>query len=184
MQVTKRDIADIVLVWILSSVLLSLLMGIAMLASYMGTARGPTEFTHQVMVFGFAALQVFVLLLLGYVLLFKRAAILSFLFPDAQEKEIAVPAGLEVLASYAFWIRLFGIFEFLSLGVQFIGHLATSAAMEWPFLESRSLIRTGPELVGVILAAAIIWKADWIAEKLQKIGPDKGCANAVDAKNQ
>ncbi len=174
MQMTKRDITDIALVWILSSVLLNLLMSIAMLASYMGTATIGLSFSNLAMFLGFEVLQVLVLLLLGYVLLFKRTAILSFLCADGREKEIVVPAGLEVLTSYVFWIRLFGVFKFLSFGVQFIGHLATSAVlaanapMEWQFSDSRSLMRTsGPELVGVILAAAIVWKADWIAEKLR-----------------
>jgi hypothetical protein len=166
MPMTKRDIADIVLVWILSSVLLSLLISIAQV-SFIGMARGPKEVANQAIFFGFEALQVLVLLLLGYILLFKRPAVLSFLFPDGREKEIAVPGGLEVLTSYAFWIRLFGVFKFLWLGVQLIGHLATSMAMEWPFLELRSFRSSGPELVGVILSAAIIWKADWIADKLQ-----------------
>jgi hypothetical protein len=41
-----------------------------------------------------------------------------------------------------------------------------------------------PELVGVILAAAIIWKADWIAEKLQKIvATDKGGLDTADKDN-
>ena len=74
MQMTKRDIADIALVWILSSVLLSLLMSIAMLASYMGMATMGSGFSDLVMFLGIEALQVLVLLLLGYVLLFKRTA--------------------------------------------------------------------------------------------------------------
>ena len=75
---------------------------------------------------------------------------------------------MEVLASYAFWIRLFGIFKFLSYGVDLISQFATSmvlaanAPMEWQFSDSRSLVRTSvPRLVSVILAGLIVWKADW-----------------------
>ena len=96
---------------------------------------------------------------------------------------------MEVLTSYAFWIRLFGIFEFLSYGVHLIGRVATSvllaahASAGWQFSDSQSLLRAiVPELVGVILAAAIIWKADWIADRLEKLRANRQCPN-VDADN-
>ena len=55
--------------------------------------------------------------------------------------------------------------------------------MDWEFLDSRSLVRTTvPELVGVILSAAIIWKADWIADRLEKLRANRQCPN-VDADN-
>jgi hypothetical protein len=182
MQMTKRDIADIVLVWILFSVILMLLMAIAVEASFINMAVDPTTSIHTAIFLGFEALRVLLLLLLSYALLFKRPAVLSFLFPDAREKEIAVPAGLEVLGSLAFWIRLFGIFKFLSYGVQFIGHFGTSAVMEWQFLDLRSFRTCVPNLVGAVLAAAIVWKADWIAEKLDqwKTVPEGPNADAED----
>jgi hypothetical protein len=173
MQMTKRDVADIALLWILSSVLLSLLMSmasIAIVASYIGWTKGPNGVPEQAVVLGFVALQILVLLLFAYVLLFKRAAILSFLFPDGNEKEIAVPAGMESLASYGFWIRLLGIFKFLSSGVELVSSVAFVVAVEWPpRFEPRQFLNCSPTLVGVILSAAIIWKADWIAEKLEKL---------------
>ena len=184
MQMTKRDIADIVLVWMVFSTLFHFLMGIAQFLALV-VAPGLRESTQLMAITGFEALYVLIVLLLCYIVLFKRAAILSFLFPDAREKELSIPFGMDSLASYAFWLRLFSIYICVSSGTSFFGHLVAGAAVGGQFGAERFLIRTSmPTLVSAVLAGLIVWKADWIAEKLQKIGTDRGRVNNVDAKNQ
>lgn len=176
MQMTKRDIADIALVWILASVLISLLTQMAMLASYLGAKVALSHLVDLAEFLGFEGLLLIVLLLLSYVLLFRRAMVLSFLFPNAQEKEIAIPTGLESLASFAFWVRLFGTFEFLSYGIQLVGRFAMAAAVAtdssdgWQLSSPCVVNAIVLPLTGLIVSAAIIWKADWLAEKLTRLG--------------
>jgi hypothetical protein len=179
MHMTKRDVADIALVWVLSTMIVSLLFSIAMFASQMhtlGMGRGVGA-PSLIPFFFFEVLQIIVLLLLTYVLIFKRVAVLTFLFPDAHEKEIVVPSGMEILTSYAFWIRLFGIFEFLSKGTGLLGRFAWIATARSSFLETGSapysyfVEQTWPSAISVAVAAAIVWKAEWIADMLKKVCP-------------
>jgi hypothetical protein len=175
MPMTKRDIADIALVGIIFWLLFQFFMGLLSLIANLGMFPHRTEPQNTGVVVAFEALYVLVLLVLSYLLLFKRSAVLSFLFPDAQEKEVSIPSGMESLASYGFWIRLFGIFLFLSYGIKFFGSLTAVVTMDWQFNAGARFwaMTSGPMLLSAILAAGIIWKADWIAEKLQKIGADK-----------
>lgn len=176
MQMTKRDIADIVLVWILASVLLRLLTSMAVLAGSLCETSGQLSPVNLGLFLGFEGLYILLLLLLNYVLLFKRVTILSFLFPDAHAKEVAIPAGLEALASFAFWIRLFGIVELLSRGISLVGQMGTCAVFaarmrdDVTFVSQLMPTMTIPNLVGIVVSAAIIWKADWLAEKLTRLG--------------
>ena len=116
MQMTKRDIADIALVGIIFWLLFQFLMGLLSLVANLGLfehSRVPHNTGNTGVVIAVEAVYVLVLLILTGLLLFRRSAVLSFLFPDAQEKELSIPSGVESLASCGFWIRLFGIFLFV-----------------------------------------------------------------------
>ena len=111
------------------------------------------------------------LLFLNYILLFKRAPILSLVFPDGKDKELSVPSGLVTLTSYAFWIRLFGIFTFLTSGIHFLGRFTMNVALKRAFVAASFWkYDAGAELVSALLAIIVIWKADWIAAKLERLG--------------
>ena len=113
--------------------------------------------------------NILALLLLNYVLLFKRTVILSLVFPDGGDREVSIPSGLSAIASYAFWIRLLGIFTFLSSGTRFLGRLSMDIADTSQFVaQAFWMHRSGEHLVSTVLAAVVIWKADWIADKLGK----------------
>jgi hypothetical protein len=195
MPMTKRDIADIMLVGMIFWLLFQFLIGVISIVVSLGMPQsmelrnaGPfnAAYVNMGAATAFNAVYVLVVLALSYILVFKRLAILSFLFPDGQEKEFSVPSGMESLASYGFWIRLFGIFLFLSYGIKFFGSLTADVAMDWQFNAGVRLwaMTSGPMLLSTILAGVIVWKADWIAEKLQKIGADKERATDSDAKIQ
>lgn len=174
MTMTKRDVADIVLVWMAVSLFMSLLTSIMTLGAWVGMTDLSKQYEEKSVGVTFQILQIVALLFLNYVLLFKRSFLLSRVFPDGKAKEVSVPEGLSVLISYAFWIRLLGIFTFLSSGIKFIGRLGMDVAAQWQFLAPRFWMHnSGAELASAVLAAIVIWKADWIAEKLGRLGSSK-----------
>jgi hypothetical protein len=186
MNMTKRDIGDIVLVWMAVSFLMSLLTSIYTLGTLVGMTQEAKQYIEKSVAVPFKIFEIIVLLFLNYVLLFKRSLILSLVFPDGKEKEISVPSGLTVLTFYAFWIRLLGIFTFLSSGIRFIGRLTLNVSANLPYVDVAGLswmswmYRSGvDELVSVILAAFVIWKADWIAERIGKIGSSNKASEAA-----
>ncbi|MDD5679443.1 MAG: hypothetical protein PHW60_15855 [Kiritimatiellae bacterium] len=78
--------------------------------------------------------------------------------------------GLAALISYGFWIRLIGVFTFLS-SVNFFYQRAMELAGKHQFeLGAFWMVRYGQELLAAIVALLIIWKADWIAEILGRLG--------------
>ena len=128
----------------------------------------------------FQLAQILALLLLNYVLLFKRSLILDLVFPDGRQKEVAVPVGLAALTSYAFWIRLLGIVTFLNSGIALLGHLVTDLAVKRQFAFGGFwIVQSGSQLVSALVALGVIWKADWIAEKLRKFGSSNQASHAT-----
>ena len=107
------------------------------------------------------------MLLLVYVLLFKRSLILSMIFPDGRDKEISMPSDMQILSSYVFWIRLLGIFTFLSSAIHFLARLGMDVAAKGEFMvRSYWMYSSGVEMVSALLGIIVVWKADWIASKL------------------
>ena len=174
MNLTKRDIVDIVLVGIAFWFLLQLLTSLATWGLYIGMKEGAETYMDKTVAVVFQSLHFLALLVLNYILLFRRRWILSLIVPDGSEKEVAIPAGLSVLASYGFWIRLLGIFILLSSSIRFLARLAMDLAAEPKFTVRPSWIfGSGTELVSAVLAAIVVWKADWIADKLGKLGSSR-----------
>ncbi|MCA1808070.1 MAG: hypothetical protein ABR497_01535 [Kiritimatiellia bacterium] len=171
MNITKRDIADIVLLWMALSFLLALLTSLVTLGAYIGMTDEVNKYTDRATAVIFQLLHVAALLLLNYVILFKRSFILSLVVPVGSDNHVDIPPGLTVLASYAFWIRLLGIFTFLSSGIGFVSRLAADFAVKREFIaRSFWMYNTGAQLVSTVLAGVVIWKADWIAQKIERIG--------------
>jgi len=172
MTITKRDIADIVLVWMALQFILALLTGIAVLGT-IANARAPF---YSVAAVVSRLANLLILLVLSYVLLFRRALILDRIFPNAEQKQVSIPNDMTVIASYAFWIRLIGIFTFLTSLTGCFSRLLMALAnkqelQEMSFSEfPMKMMQSGEQLLAAILALGIIWKADWIAAKLEKNG--------------
>ena len=181
MNMTKRDIADIVLVWMAVSFILTLLTSIVTLGSIIGMPDEQSKFITTSVAVIFQVLHLLVVAFLIYILLFKRNFVLNIVFPDADVKELSVSEGLTALTSYVFWIRLLGIFTLLSSGIGFFADLVSGLAMHRQFvIDSFWKVQTFPHIVSAILALIVIWKADWIASRLERIGssnkpdPDDG----------
>lgn len=171
MNMTKRDIADIVLVGMAVSFLMSLFTNIITLGAWVGMTDEAKQYAEKSVLVTFQILQIVALLFLNYILLFKRSPLLSLVFPDGNDKEVTVPSSLTVLTSYVFWIRLLGIFTCLSSGIQFIGRFAMDVGFKRQFFSPRDCMQSsGVDLLSAILAAIVIWKAHWIAERLGKMG--------------
>ena len=182
MNMTKRDIADIVLVCMAVYLILTLLTSILTLGSIIVMHDEISKFMTTSVAVIFQVLHLLVVAFLIYILLFKRNFVLNIVFPDAEVKELSVSEGLTGLTSYVFWIRLLGIFILLSSGIGFFADLASGFAMHRQsvidsFWKAQTLF---PHIVSTILAFIAIWKADWIASRLERIGssnkpdPDDG----------
>jgi hypothetical protein len=181
MNMTKRDIADIVLVWMAISFILALLTSILTLGAILGIPDEQSKFMTTSVAIVFQVLHLLVVAFLIYILLFKRNFVLNIVFPDAKGKELSISEGLTALASYKFWIRLLGIFTLLSSGIAFFADLVSGFGVNRQFvIDSFWKVKTFPHIVSAILAFIVIWKADWIANRLERIGsphkpdPDDG----------
>lgn len=169
MNMTKRDVADIVLVFIAVSFIMSLITSIVTLGIYIGMTQEALQYMNKSTAIGFQVIQIVVLLLLNYVLLFKRSRLLIILFPDGKDKELSIPSGLESLTHYVFWIRIFGFFTFLSSGVHFFSRLASDVSSNPKFVTSFFWVHSsGAELISSVMGLFIIYKAEWIVQKIGK----------------
>lgn len=105
-----------------------------------------------------------------YFLILKRTPTIRRLFPESETKEIVIPDGLVILTQYSFWIRLAGIMMILREIKNLIQWMTAEFVKSQ--LEAYAHNLYAPvfqALVGVGLAVLIIWKADWIAEKVNRI---------------
>ena len=171
MNVTKRDIADIMFVWMALWLLLTLLTSLVTLGTFIGMTGEAEKYTDKSTAVIFHVLHTVALLFLNYLLLFKRSLLLTLIVPDGKERELSIPPALAVLASYTFWIRLLGIFTFLSSTIRFLSRLATDLAEKRAFdAGSFWMYNTGTDLVSAVLASLVVWKAEWIADKIGRMG--------------
>ena len=171
MSVTKRDIADIVLVGMSITFILSMLFSLVTVGTSIAMTCEADKFIDQSVAVAFACLDLLALLLLNYLLLFKRGAILSLVVPDGDKKELSIPDGLEALTSYAFWIRLIGLFLFLTSGIELIGQLGMELASKgehsspWP--------SPGTTGIKAVMGLLLIGRAEWMARLLRLGGQPK-----------
>ncbi len=172
MKMTKRDIADIVLVWMGLSLFLALLASFVTLGTIIGMPDEHSQFMSKSVATTFQIITLVVLIGVNYVIFFKRSVVLNLVFPNSEEKDASVPESLSALGSYAFWIRLLGIYTFLTSGTKFFSQIVTELAAKRQFeIGAFWMIKSGTQLVSALLALLIIWKADWIASKLERLKP-------------
>jgi hypothetical protein len=115
---------------------------------------------------------------LSYALLFKRKALLSYVFPDGEAKEISIPDELKALSSSAFWLRLYGLYVFLSSGMELLNRFVMeiiSSADKVRSLASlhQNRMETLGYLVAMLMAFLLFSKARLLAKYLDKLGNDK-----------
>ena len=182
MKMTKRDVADIALVWMAVGFVMAFVQALITIGSYIGMTDEVMRFTDRGTAITFQIITLLVLTYVNYMLIFKRGLLLAIIFPRAEETEVAVPEGLTVLTSYAFWIRLLGIFTLLQSGIKFFGRLSMDIATDKQFVSKTFWMHSsGALFISTVLAALVIWKADWIADKL---GPTKPSNNAIDSDDE
>ena len=166
MNITKRDIADIVLVVMAISFVLALSRSIFSL----GYAAGNSDDLFKGASITCHVANILLLLFVNYALLFKRSLILAIVFPDGRDKELIVPEGLTALTSYSFWIRLFAVFFFLKSLVSLVSQLIRDLIINAKFPDGSFAWNSCMySLVSVVLTTIIIWKSDWIATKIENI---------------
>jgi len=169
-HMTKRDVADIAIVWVGLRSVVSFLSSLAYTLGFV-FVDGPSN-----MEWG-ATLPLFVLqnvvqFVVTFVLLFRRRCILDLLFPLAGQTEINISAGCAALTDLAFWIRLSGTFLFLSAFVEAFTHLSSINRIWRPDLFPDTMFWQAmvPRLVAVVLPILIVWQADRIAALMNKLG--------------
>ena len=175
MKMTKRDVADITLVWMAVAFVMAFVQALITIGSIIGMTDDAMQFTDRGTAITFQAIALLVLGFVNYMLIFKRGILLSIVFPRAEDKELSVPEGLTVLTSYGFWIRLLGIFTLLQSGTKFLGRLSMDIAANKQFVSKTFWMHSsGALFISTMLAGLVIWKADWIASKVGATKPSIG----------
>lgn len=174
MKVTKRDIADISLVWIAFHFIPYLFnYAIHALFSLFKPAPPASVFTYPIenkwFQLSISLGQFCVMAAFFWFLLFKRHIILNRLFPDSETKTLDLHDDSAVkLTDYSFWITIFGLFTAIQSGIKFISgtlrcidtdkRIGVFFQNMWKY--------NSMHILAVVLAVAVIWKANSIATML------------------
>lgn len=176
MKVTKRDIADISLVWIAFHFVPYLFNYAIYTLVYLCQPNPPdTLFIttssskwFQVFVsFG----QFCVIAAFFWFLLFKRNIVLNLLFPGSEDKTLELSGdSTEKLTDYSFWITIFGLFTAIYSGIKCLSGIPKCIETDkgigaffinvWRY-ESVNIL-------AFVLAIVVIWKAESIASMLNR----------------
>jgi hypothetical protein len=183
MSITKRDIADISLVGIalhyvpylfsyamhaISAICEFLRPEAEVVPSYQGFTyttvfpRGPSVF---LCVGEFCVMAAFF-----WFLLFKRHIVLNRLFPGSDEKSLELPDhSVTQLTDYSFWVTLFGLFTGIHSGIKLVpGLLRWVNTSQGIGVYFQTIWKYhGTDILSVIVAVLVIWKANRIADMLR-----------------
>ncbi len=186
MNITKRDIADISLVWIAFH-FVPYLFNYAIYAIYSiyeflrpeaetpGSQMFTGGFGNGSSVF-ISVGQFFVMAAFFWLLLFKREIILNRLFPNSNEKTLALSDhSVTRLTDYSFWITICGLFIGIHSGIKLISGLFRVISTNNKSVSYFEFIwpHCGPHMVSVVLSVLLIWKANDIAKLLTHIGKNE-----------
>ena len=162
---TKRDVADLILLWMAIVLFFALLASFLALGAIIGMRNN--EYTDKSTAILFQIIQFVVLIFVNYLLFFKRNLILDLTFRDAEDTQMLVPDESSALTSYAFWIRLIGIYIFLTSFVALFSSLVMDVSTRRPYsIFSFGMIKSGTALISTIIAIVIIRKSEWISRIL------------------
>ena len=178
MNITKRDIADVSLVGIAFH-FVPYLFGYAIYAIYdlcvfLRPAREIPGYQNVTTGLGKGMFigvgQFCVMAAIFWFLLFKRHVVLNRLFPSSDEKTLELPDhSVTQLTDYSFWVTLFGLFTGIQSGIKLVSGLLrwvnTSQGIGVYF---QSIWKYhGTDILSVIVAVLVIWKANRISEMLR-----------------
>ena len=182
MKVTKYDIADVLLVCLCVSYIPMVFVLFCMQVAMMVQEMPHLVFTDGIFLtivffqFGYYFIACIVL----YFLILKRKPIIKLFFRESEAKELTIPDGLTILIHYSFWIRLSGILMMLREGTNLIKWVTSEVFLSQIEERQTHLFATNfQSFVGVGLGLLIIWKADWIAEKVKRLAPTTS-RNVID----
>jgi hypothetical protein len=168
-NMTKRDVADIVLAVIGFIFILRFLYLIVYIGGILSTPD--SEYFNRILTLQLHLASLLILFIVSYLLLFKRDRTISLIFPQADKIKLAMGKEFVNFSRYVFWIKLVGITKFLFSGIQFVAGLASSISVKGDRIISHFWwYKSGPELFSAILAIIVIWKAEWIARFIEEIG--------------
>jgi len=170
MTLTKRDITEIIFIWMGLSFLTLFFYDLGAIGQVVTQLRyiqtGSTGISLWPMV-GVQVVHALLSLLLIYVFLFRHSTLLTWITPDGPSKEVVLPTGLITLTSFAFWIRLFGIYTLFSGSIKLISGLGARV----PFLSAhfsggQLIFYVASEILTILIGIFMIAKADWLGDKL------------------
>lgn len=166
---TKRDAADIALVWIGLKVFLQSLSILSITIGRLCSSDAPnTTWDSPV---AWYSMQTVFILVLSFILLFKRRCVLNLLFPLASQTEMTISDGCAALTKLSFWIRLLGTFTLIQAAIKLISSLVQYLPAKHTTLGVGFIWTTvTTSLVTIPLALLVVWQADRIAALMNKLG--------------
>ncbi len=166
---TKRDVADIALIWIGLNIFVRYLAALCTVIVRLSIADAPnTTWDSPISLYH---LHTVVLFIMAFILLFKRRCILNLLCPLSGQTEIEVSDGCAALTDLGFWIRLLGTFTFIQAVIKVLSHLAQYFPVQNTNFGSGFVWSAiTPPLVAAPLALLVVWQADRIAALMNKLG--------------
>lgn len=179
---TKRDVADLVLVWVALRFIIIFIGQLVTVGTLLFAQEGPYgKFTNKALAVPLQIFYVVVLLVGAWILLFKRKAILDLLFPDSDAKIVKLSAEAHLLTDYSFWIKLLGLWIAISSAITFISKGMIQIGFKREFVPTQfSWAENGHYLVATILALLVIWKSKQIAAWVEKIGSSKKQTHTIN----
>ena len=169
MKVTKRDIADISLVWIAFHFIPYLFNYAIHALFYLFKPAPPASvLTYPIenKWYQFSSFlgQFCVMAAFFWFLLFKRHIILNRLFPDSETKTLDLHHDSAVkLTDYSFWITIFGLFTAIQSGIKFISDTLRCIDKSIGEFFQNMWKYNSMHILAVVLAVVVIWKAKSIA---------------------
>ncbi len=174
MKVTKRDIADISLVWLAFRFIPYLFnYAISVIVSLSLLKPSNTLFTTEASRYQFIAAisQFCIMAAFFWFLLFKRDIVLNRLFPGSEDKALELSGdSTEKLTDYSFWITIFGLFTAIGSGIKCISGIprCIDPNMGIDVFFQNLWHYQSENIFALALAVFVIWKAKSIASMLNR----------------
>ncbi len=189
MNITKRDIADISLVWIafrfipyLSNYAVEAVVEVLRPDPYAGIPMAAGPGYSKVYYVLIAVGRFCVMAAFFWFLLFKRSIVLDRLFPRSDEKTLELPDHSAArLTDYSFWIIIFGLFAGIHSGILLISNFFSALTSSKGSMGYFQFVWTygGQYIISVIISVLVIWKANEIASFLRHFSDKPGNTESI-----
>ena len=174
MKVTKRDIADISMVWIAFH-FIPYLFNYAIYALVYLFLPEPSNALFrtaaQTKWFSFFAYigQFGIMAAFFWFLLFKRNLVLNRLFPGSEYKTLELSGdSTEKLTDYSFWIIIFGLFTAIGSGIKCLSGIPRCIDKSIGVFFQNVWHNESVDILALVLAVLVIWKAKSISSMLNR----------------